>query len=95
MNQDEEDPEQDGDDDVPDIDEMQAMPTSDDVAGTSGGGGNGMEIGKTPGGVDNMVTASDGLTPPEVPGATPGGTPALPEQTLFDDAPMKIQKIGV
>jgi len=45
--------------------------------------------------VDNMVTASDGLTPPEVPGATPGGTPALPEQTLFDDAPMKIQKIGV
>ena len=92
MNHDDEDPEE--DEDVPEIDEMDAMPTSDDAAGTSGGGGAGMEIGKTPGGVDNMVTTTDGLTPPEVPGATPGGTPALPEQTLFDDAPTKIQKLG-
>ena len=93
MNHDDDDPEQ--EEDVPDIqDEMDAMPTADDAAGTSGGGGSGMEIGKTPGGVDNMVTTTDGLTPPEVPGAETGGTPALPEQTLFDDAPVKIQKIG-
>jgi hypothetical protein len=94
MNHDDEDPEQ--DDDVPDIqDEMDAMPTSDDAAGTSGGGGSGMEIGKTPGGVDNMVTTTDGLTPPNVPGATPAATePSLPEQTLFDDAPTKIEKLG-
>jgi len=93
MNHDDDDPEQ--EEDVPDIqDEMDAMPTADDAAGTSGGGGSGMEIGKTPGGVDNMVTTTDGLTPPNVPGAETGGTPALPEQTLFDDAPVKIQKIG-
>jgi hypothetical protein len=94
MNQDEED-EPDEEEDIPDIDgedELDAMPTANDAAGTSGGGGAGMEIGKTPGGVDTMVTASDGLTPPSVPGA--GGTPALPEQTLFDDAPTKIQKLG-
>jgi hypothetical protein len=55
-----------------------------------------MEIGKTPGGVNNMVTASDGLTPPEVPGTTPAPDegPKIPEQTLFDDAPTKIQKLG-
>jgi len=93
MDHDDEDPEME-DEDVPEIDEMEAMPTSDDAAGTSGGGGAGMEIGKTPGGVDNMVTTTDGLTPPNVPGATPGGTPALPEQTLFDDAPTNIQKLG-
>jgi hypothetical protein len=95
MNHDEDDPEQ--DDEVPEIgegDELDAMPTSNDAAGTAGGGDTGMEIGKTPGGVDTVVTASNGLTPPEVPGATPGGTPALPEQTLFDDAPTKIQKLG-
>jgi hypothetical protein len=95
MNQDEEDPEQ--DDEIPEIgegDELDAMPTSNDAAGTAGGGDTGMEIGKTPGGVDNMVTVSNGLTPPDVPGVTPGGTPALPEQTLFDDAPTKIQKLG-
>ena len=84
------------DEDVPDIqDEMDAMPTSDDAAGTSGGGGAGMEIGKTPGGVDNMVTTTDGLTPPSVPGTTPAAAePNIPEQTLFDDAPVKIQKLG-
>lgn len=97
MNHDDDDPEQ--DDEVPEIgegDELDAMPTSNDVAGTAGNGGSGMELGKTPGGVDNMVTTTNGLTPPEVPGTTPGGagTPALPEQTLFDDAPTKIQKLG-
>ena len=97
MNQDEEDPEQ--DDDVPEIgegDELDAMPTSDDAAGTAGNGGSGMEIGKTPGGVDNMVTTTNGLTPPEVPGTTPAADngPKIPEQTLFDDAPTKIHKLG-
>ena len=97
MNHDDEDPEQ--DDEVPEIggedddQELDTLPTADDAAGTAGGGGSGMEIGKTPGGVDTMVTTSNGLTPPSVPGAT-GGTPALPEQTLFDDAPTKIQKLG-
>jgi len=92
MNQDEEDEEQ-GEEDIPDIggdDELDPMPTANDATGTAGGGDTGMEIGKTPGGVDTMVTASDGLTPPSVPGTTP----ALPEQTLFDDAPTKIQKLG-
>jgi hypothetical protein len=90
MDHDDENPEQ--DDEVPEIDEMDAMPTSDDATGTSGAG---MEIGKTPGGVDNMVTTSNGLTPPEVPGTTPApAEPQIPEQTLFDDAPTKIQKLG-
>jgi hypothetical protein len=93
MNHDDEDPEQ--DDEVPEIggdddQELDTLPTADDAAGTAGGGGSGMEIGKTPGGVDTMVTASNGLTPPSVPGTTP----ALPEQTLFDDAPTKIEKLG-
>jgi hypothetical protein len=95
MDHEDEDPEQEGDGEIPDIennDELDAMPTVNDAAGTAGNGGSGMEIGKTPGGVDTMVTASNGLTPPEVPGS--GGTPALPEQTLFDDAPTKIQKLG-
>jgi hypothetical protein len=96
--EDAEDPAQEGDEDVPDIsepsDELETMPTVNDAAGTAGNGGSGMEIGKTPGGVDTVVTASNGLTPPEVPGAegTPG--PKIPEQTLFDDAPTKIQKLG-
>ena len=85
MDHDEEDPEQ--EEEVPEIqDEMDTMPTANDAAVTGG-----MEIGKTPGGVNTMVTASNGLTPPEVPEAV---TPALPEQTLFDDAPTKIQKLG-
>jgi hypothetical protein len=81
------DPEQD-----PDIeDEMDAMPTSDDAAGTAVAGG--MEFGKTPGGVDTVVTANNTLTPPSVPGVTPAG-PQIQEQTLFDDAPTKIEKLG-
>lgn len=86
MDHDDEDPEQDDED--PEIDEMDAMPTADDATGTAG-----MEIGKTPGGVNTMVTTTDGLTPPDVPGATPAG-PEVPEQTLFDDAPTQIQKLG-
>ena len=97
MNQDEEDQDPEQDEDVPEIggggddQEMDTMPTSNDATGTAGNGGSGMEIGKTPGGVDTVVTASNGLTPPDVPGAS---TPAIPEQTLFDDAPTKIQKLG-
>lgn len=91
MDHDEEDPEM--EDDVPEIDdEMDAMPTNNDATGTAG-----MEIGKTPGGVDTMVTANNTLTPPSVPGTTPAGPEEeskIPEQTLFDDAPTKIQKLG-
>jgi hypothetical protein len=89
MDHDDEEPEM--DDEVPEIDdEMEAMPTSNDATGTAG-----MEIGKTPGGVDTMVTTTNGLTPPDVPGTTPANEePKLPEQTLFDDAPTKIQKLG-
>lgn len=89
MDHDEENP--DADEEVPEIDdEMDTMPTSNDATGTSG-----MEIGKTPGGVDTVVTANNSLTPPTVPGTTPAGTePSVPEQTLFDDAPTKIQKLG-
>jgi hypothetical protein len=90
LNMDHEDEDPEADDEVPEIDdEMNAMPTADNAAG-------GMEIGKTPGGVDTMVTASDGLTPPEVPGTTPATDEGqkIPEQTLFDDAPTKIQKLG-
>jgi hypothetical protein len=80
MDHDEEDPEAEEEDEVPEIEDM---PTSN------------MEIGKTPGGVDTMVTANNGLTPPEVPGTTPANEePQVPEQTLFDDAPTKIQKLG-
>ena len=57
-----------------------------------------MELGKTPGGQDNMVTTTDSLTPPAVPGTTPAEAPAPAEQpmeqTLFDDAPTKVQKLG-
>jgi len=85
MDQDEETPEME-EEEIPEIqDDMNAMPTSNDAAGTGG-----MEFGKTPGGVDTMVTTTDGLTPPSVPGTTP----AIPEQTLFDDAPTKIEKLG-
>jgi Family of unknown function (DUF5764) len=60
----------------------------------------GMEFGKTPEGVDTTVTVNNTLTPPNIPGATPGETPV--DQNLFDDAPTgpprgtptRIQKIG-
>ena len=80
MDHDEEEP-QDEDEDVPDIDEI---PNTN------------MELGKTPGGQDNMVTTTDSLPPPAVPGTTPAEAPAEQpmEQTLFDDAPTKVQKLG-
>jgi hypothetical protein len=90
MDHEEEEPE----DEDPEIsDEMDAMPTSDDAAGT----GPNMEIGKTPGGVDTMVTATNSMTPPSIGDAQTGedaNEPKIPEQTLFDDAPTKIQKLG-
>jgi len=79
------------DEDVPDIEgEPEAVPE----------GVPGMEFGKTPEGVDTTVTVNNTLTPPNVPGATPGETPV--DQNLFDDAPTgpprgtptRIQKIG-
>ena len=90
MDHEDEDPE--GEEEDPEIeDEMDAMPTSDDATGTASN----MEIGKTPGGVDTQVTATNSLTPPNVPG-TPAGDagPKIPEQTLFDDAPTQVQKLG-
>jgi hypothetical protein len=82
MDHDEDDP-QGEEDDIPEIDEL---PNTN------------MELGKTPGGQDDMVTTTDSLTPPNVPGSTPAPAaqdgPELPEQTLFDDAPTKVEKIG-
>ena len=80
-------------DEDPDIsDEMDALPTNDDATGTASN----MEIGKTPGGVDTQVTTTNSLTPPNVGDSEAGqaGTPNVPEQTLFDDAPTQIQKLG-
>jgi hypothetical protein len=89
LDHDDEEPEAE-EEDVPEIDdEMETLPTNNDASGTA----TNMEIGKTPGGVDTMVTANNTLTPPSVPGTTPAG-PEIPEQTLFDDAPTKIQKLG-
>jgi hypothetical protein len=51
-----------------------------------------MEFGKTPGGVDNAVTVNNSLTPPEVPGGTPVASNEESE-SLFPDAPTKIQKL--
>ena len=52
-----------------------------------------MEFGKTPGGVDTAVTVNNSLTPPNVPGGTPA--PAADEgESLFPDAPAKIQKLN-
>jgi hypothetical protein len=81
MDHEEEAPENEEDEDIPDIDEI---PNTN------------MELGKTPGGQDNMVTTTDGLTPPSVPGATPAPAPGpeVQEQTLFDDAPTKVEKLG-
>jgi hypothetical protein len=91
MDHDEEDPE--NDEDVPDL--ADDVPPEDPAEGLPQNTGN-MEFGKTPGGVDNMVTVNNSTTPPSVPGATPGGTPAPPSGSddLFSDAPTKIEKIG-
>jgi hypothetical protein len=71
--------------DVPDIEE------EDPADGLPQNTGN-MEFGKTPGGVDTAVTVNNSLTPPEVPGATP--PPVDESESLFPDAPTKIQKLN-
>jgi len=83
------------DEDVPDL--MDDAPPSDTVADDPSSlpqnTGN-MEFGKTPGGVDTMVTVNNSATPPNVPGA---GTPvptANEGESLFADAPLKVEKIG-
>lgn len=66
---------EDGDEEIPDIaqeDEASGLPQN-------------MEFGKTAGGVDTTVSVNNSLTPPMVPGATPGG-PAAAQESLFDDA---------
>jgi hypothetical protein len=95
MDHEDEDPE--NDEDVPDLmdDAPPADAPMDDPSSLPQNTGN-MEFGKTPGGVDNMVTVNNSTTPPSVPGATPGGTPAPTNDSddLFPDAPAKIQKLN-
>lgn len=72
--------------DIPDIE--QDEPIDDAAEGLPQNTGN-MEFGKTPGGVDTAVTVNNSLTPPAVPGATPVDE----GESLFPDAPTKIQKL--
>lgn len=81
-----EDLDMDHDDELEPEEQEEDIPDIDEIPNTN------MEIGKTPGGQDNMVTTTDGLTPPAVPGVTPA--PEIQEQTLFDDAPTKVEKLG-
>jgi hypothetical protein len=97
LDHEDEDPEAE-EDEVPDV--MNEDPTDPmNVDGSN------MEFGKTPGGVDNTVTVNNSGTPPNVPGGTPVGEPAVSnmEQNLFDDAaetrgvpvgPQRIEKLG-
>ena len=82
----------DGDEDVPDLmEDGTGAPVEDDLSTIPQNTGN-MEFGKTPGGVDNMVTVNNTTTPPSVPGATPA--PTNEGESLFSDAPLKVEKIG-
>ena len=83
---------QEAEEDVPDI--VDGLPNTQDTPN--------MEFGKTPGGVDNMVTVNNSLTPPNVPEEN-GPTSPVREENLFDDAadsgpprgtPTRIQKLG-
>jgi Family of unknown function (DUF5764) len=90
MEHDDEDPE--GDEDVPDLeDNVPPEEGNEDVSSLPQNTGN-MEFGKTPGGVDTAVTVNNSLTPPTVPGSTP--PPADDGESLFPDAPTKIQKLN-
>jgi len=78
------------DEDVPDLaDDVPPEEGNEDVSSLPQNTGN-MEFGKTPGGVDTAVTVNNSLTPPSV----PGGTPADDGESLFPDAPTKIQKLN-
>jgi len=87
MTHDDEDP--DGDEDVPDL--ADDVPPEGDIDSLPQNTGN-MEFGKTPGGVDTAVTVNNSLTPPSVPGTTPPSTDD--GESLFPDAPTKIQKLN-
>ena len=89
MDHDDEDPE--GDEDVPDLADDVPMEEENPVEGLPQNTGT-MEFGKTPGGVDTAVTVNNSLTPPSVPGATPASTDD--GESLFPDAPTKIQKLN-
>lgn len=93
MDHDEEDPE--GEEDVPDLGDPEDGADVPDMGGPADGlpqnTGN-MEFGKTPGGVDTAVTVNNSLTPPSVPGGTPA--PVDEGESLFADAPTKINKLG-
>jgi hypothetical protein len=92
LNMDHDDEDQEGDDDVPDMEEEGGNEFPGPADGLPQNTGN-MEFGKTPGGVDTAVTVNASLTPPSIPGGTP--PPAEEEESLFADAPTKIQKLGV
>jgi hypothetical protein len=87
MDHEDEDPE--GDEDVPDL--AEDVPQENDVSDIPQNTGN-MEFGKTPGGVDTAVTVNNSLTPPNVPSGTPA--PIDEGESLFPDAPTKIQKLN-
>jgi len=81
-----------GQEDVPDLEEVpDGMPEEENLDSLPQNTGN-MEFGKTPGGVDTAVTVNNSLTPPSVPGTTPA--PADEGESLFPDAPTKIQKLN-
>jgi hypothetical protein len=77
------------DEDVPDL--ADDVPPEENLDSLPQNTGN-MEFGKTPGGVDTAVTVNNSLTPPSVPGATPASTDD--GESLFPDAPTKIQKLN-
>jgi hypothetical protein len=79
------------DEDVPDLAEDEEGIPDDPAEGLPQNTGN-MEFGKTPGGVDTAVTVNNSLTPPDVPGGTPA--PVDEGESLFPDAPTKIQKLN-
>jgi hypothetical protein len=87
---DHDDEDQEGDEDVPDMEEEgNEFPGPAD--GLPQNTGN-MEFGKTPGGVDTAVTVNASLTPPSIPEGAP--PPAEEGESLFADAPTNIQKLG-
>jgi hypothetical protein len=83
------DHEDEDEEDVPDLAEDEAP--QDEFSSIPQNTGN-MEFGKTPGGVDTAVTVNNSLTPPSVPGVTPA--PADEGESLFPDAPSRIEKLG-
>ena len=85
MDHDDEDP----DEDVPDLEDD--VPTEGENIDSLPQNTGNMEFGKTPGGVDTAVTVNNSLTPPSVPEAT---TPEDDGESLFPDAPTKIQKLN-